>query len=167
MKNLIFLSCLILSLSTFGFNSLLTDDDFATAEYAYLGGPTLSSAEGEDTQWESYNQWQCFPSHGISFDCIEYEGGQFVPSLSTVTENGVIAFDIHLEDGISCDDTIPKWRELIGNGEEVCVFAAHIPTVEMATTDTSGKALSLWYIDQIKGQNGYWKIGDYSKNIYK
>lgn len=78
------------------------------------------------------------------------------PRLSVETENEILFFDVHVEDRLDCEQTLAHWRDLIKGGREVCIFAAHVPYVDM---DSDGdRPQSLWYINRIKGVGGYWNL---------
>jgi len=162
MKRSIFIfALLIVSASAFGFITLLDESDFGMQQDDNQDGPALSSASNIDFQWESYNQWQCFSRDQITLDCAEYDESSMVPSIRAESASGIFFFDLHVEDGLLCENTLAEWRNLVNSGNETCIFAAHMPSVEMGVDENSNKQISLWYIDQIKGKGGYWALRNF------
>lgn len=137
-------------------NPLLTREDLELQELDNVQGVALSSESNSEWPWESYNVWQCFDTNKLNYDCADYDYGTLVPSLRIATEQRVLHFDVHVEDQLDCQQTLIQWQHLIAQGNEVCIFAAHMPDVEMGLD--RNKSQSLWYINRLKGAGGYWDL---------
>jgi hypothetical protein len=153
---LLALALMIISVSAFShFNgSILVEEDFLLAKEDNSHGPALSSAPNEEIQWESFNQWMCFPSVNLSYECAQYDEKIFVPSIRVQTEEQEFHFDTHVEDQIPCKETLINWRRMATESSEVCVFAAPMPDTNMG--EERGIPQSLWYIHTLKTADGYW-----------
>ena len=147
-------SCI--SISVFAHNLLLSSDDFEIEKQDNYQGAALSSSMESEQHWESFNQWQCFDVANINYTCASYDDVILVPSLMVETEREILNFDLHIEDRVDCNETLIKWRALIDGGKEVCIFAARMPDVQMDLE--SNLPQTLWYINRIKGLNGYWSL---------
>lgn len=140
----------------FTYNELLTKDDVDFQELDNSNGVALGSVLKSEWPWGSYNQWQCFSIENLSYDCADYDNGTLVPSLRVTTDREILLFDVHVEDRLECEQTLLQWRALIDHGREACIFAAHMPDVEMESD--GDRPQSLWYISRIKGVGGYWNL---------
>ena len=138
------------------YGELLTQEDLEFQELDNSNGVALGSVHRSEWPWGSYNQWQCFSIENLSYDCANYDNGTLVPSLSVITDREIFLFDVHVEDRLECEQTLWQWRALIDRGREVCIFAAHMPDVDMESG--GDRSQSLWYINQIKGVGGYWNL---------
>jgi hypothetical protein len=159
MKNLIVgLSLLVVCISGAAFAStqLLNQADIELQKFDNAQGVAMGSAIESEWPWGSYNQWQCFSVANLNYDCADYDYGTLVPSLRAETELEVFHFDLHVEDRLECHQTLMRWRALIDGGQEVCIFAAHMPDVDMGLD--GNKPQSLWYINRVKGVGGYWSL---------
>lgn len=149
----IFSYAICASASAFVYTQLLSEDDL---DFQEINGSALSSGLQSDSPWESYNQWQCFNLEKVKFDCVDYDHGTLVPGISAETESEVFLFDTHVEDRLDCEQTLSIWRDLVLGGKEICVFAAHIPDVDLDLDQN--RPQSLWYINRLKGVGGYWDL---------
>lgn len=140
----------------FRYSELLTQEDIEFQELDNSNGVALGAEIESEWPWGSYNQWQCFSVENLRYDCADYDNGTLVPSLSIVTQQELLLFDVHVEDRLDCKQTLSQWRTLIDGGREVCIFAAHMPDVEMESD--GDRPQSLWYINRIKGVRGYWNL---------
>ncbi len=154
----LFTFVICLSASGLVFPSLLDDEDF---EFQFanneLGAALGSEIQGEQP-WESFNQWQCFRLESIRFECAAYDSEKFTPSLRVETQSEVFLFDTHVEDRLDCEHTLSIWRRIGTGGRDVCVFAARMPEVNLGSDGS--RLQSLWYINRLKGENGYWDLND-------
>lgn len=116
-------------------------------------GVALGSADKSEWPWGSYNHWQCFELENLKLDCSIYDQKTLVPSIIAETADRIFFFDVHVEDRLPCIQTLDKWHGLMNGGKEACIFAAHMPDV-----DGLEPGQSLWYINRIKGLNGYWNL---------
>ncbi len=159
MKKWIALFCLFAicaSASGFVYTQLLSDDDLEFQRIDNDNGVALGSALRSEHPWGSYNLWQCFSLEIVEFDCADYDHGTFVPAIRAETEREVFLFDTHVEDRLDCEQTLLKWRDLVLGGKEICVFAAHMPDVDLDLDQN--RPQSLWYINRLKGVGGYWNL---------
>lgn len=165
MKNLIAFSFLLISVSAYAFirSPLLAESDLEFQKTDNTQGPALGSTLLQEGGWASYNQWQCFSLEDAIMDCAVYDDGALVPSIRIETPKHTYLFDTHVEDKLSCSETLEKWNELAGNGTEICVFAAQMPDVDFGNDEQIQQ--SLWYINRIKMSGGYWNLFEESQEI--
>lgn len=142
--------------SAFVYTQLLSEDDLVFEQIENENGTAMSSVPESENPWESYNQWQCFDMAVVEFTCAAYDQDILVPSLRVETASEVFLFDTHVEDRLSCEQTLQIWQNLAAGGKEICIFAANMPDVELELDNN--KPQSLWYINRIKGANGYWDL---------
>lgn len=141
---------------TQGTIGLLDLSDYQLQQSDSLRGPALSSGIDSENPWESYNQWRCYPLDVVEFGCVVYDEDVPVPTVVVATEAEVISYDVHFEENLECNQTLREWNELVSGGNEVCLYAAHMPAVEMDLDEDTQRKASLWYIDRIKGFRGTW-----------
>ena len=144
------------SVAGFTYSELLSQEDIEFQELDNSKGVALGSAFESELIWGSYKQWKCFGVENLSYDCADYDNGPLVPSLSVEAEHETLIFDVHVEDRLDCEQTLAQWRTLINGGSEACIFAAHLPDVDMESGGV--RPQSLWYINRIKGAGGYWNL---------
>ena len=144
------------SASAFVYAHLLSEDDLDFQTIDNNNGPALSSGLQSDSHWESYNQWQCFNLDVVKFDCADYDYGTLVPAIRAEVESEVFLFDTHVEDRLDCEQTLSIWRDIISGGREICIYAAHMPDVDLGLDQN--KPQLLWYINRLKGAGGYWNL---------
>ena len=142
--------------SAYAFTELISYEDIVFQEQFYARGEALSSSDDSEFKWESYNQWQCFKTDQLFFECVEYDSEIFVPSISVETDADIFHFDVHVEDKLDCQQTINIWKKLFQFGPQACIFAANLPDVDFDVEN--GKPQSLWYIQRLKGVQGYWDL---------
>lgn len=142
--------------SAFVYTQVLSEDDLAFEQIDNENGTAMSSVPDSENPWESYNLWQCFDMATVEFTCAVYDQDTLVPSLRVETTSEVFLFDTHVEDRLSCEQTLQIWQNLASGGKEICIFAASMHDVELELDNN--KPQSLWYINRIKGANGYWDL---------
>jgi hypothetical protein len=142
--------------SAFVYTQLLSEEDLKFEQIDNENGRALGSEIGSENPWESYNQWQCFDMDVIEFTCADYDHGTLVPAIRAETKSEVFLFDTHVEDRLDCEQTLSIWRDLVLGGKEICVFAAHMPDVDLDLDQN--RPQSLWYINRLKGVGGYWNL---------
>jgi hypothetical protein len=149
------------------YTQLLSEDDLVFEQIENENGTAMSSVPESENPWESYNQWQCFDMAVVEFTCANYDHGTLVPAMRAETESEVFLFDTHVEDRLDCEQTLSIWRDLVLGGKEICVFAAHMPEVDLDLDQN--RPQSLWYINRLKGVGGYWNLyesgPEYSKGV--
>lgn len=138
---------------------LLDETDwYLSKQAAESGTPALSSIIGAENQWESYNEWRCFSAKGIDLRCaaIDDNGSRLIPMVNVLSEDEDLDYEYALGSEYSwdCQKVIDSWSTLINGQESICLHGAYLKEDEHSNT-------SLWYIDQIKTQNGYWKMENY------
>lgn len=111
--------------------------------------PALSIPE---ENFKSYNQWQCFETQDVEVLLvdIDYNKWHQVPSIAV----GTMAFDIDPDINWDKDKVLDHWNNLIQGSKSICIFAAFLQN-----NDNN----SLWYIQKIKTQNGYWDRAEYGQ----
>lgn len=110
----------------------------------------------ENKSWITYNQWQCFNIDYISLNCTEYDYGKNqVPTIIVNNPSFRYEFDLHVEDGFDCRETLVTWAELMNGSREVCIYASFMPGVREVGYPSKW---FLWYIQRIKTSNGYWSL---------
>jgi hypothetical protein len=142
--------------SGFVYTRLLSEEDLEFQRINNENGVALGSLLQSEHPWGSYNQWQCFSLESVTFDCVIYDVDTLVPSISFESEDEVLYFDTYVEDRLQCQETLNHWQELAEGGDEICIFAAHMPDVDWAPDHD--KPQSLWYINRLKGAGGYWNL---------
>ena len=158
MKKIVLICIIVVfSFSTFGYINILNDLDIQMQNEDTQVGPAMSSGLHQEFQWQSYNEWNCFPKTLLSFDCVIYDEDTEVPSIVYATDEMMYIFDLHVEDRKDCKSTLETWKALAPDDSQLCIYAAHMPAVDWAEGEQNN---SLWYINQIKGENGYWKLFD-------
>jgi hypothetical protein len=138
------------------YDQLLSKEDFEFQHTDNEKGMALASDPRSEQSWESYNQWLCFSTKNVELECADYDYGTLVPSIRIEVRNRVFLFDTHVEDRFDCEQTLSIWSHLASGGGEVCIFAAHMPDVELGLDQN--KPQSLWYINRLKGVGGYWNM---------
>jgi hypothetical protein len=129
--------------------------DRATGESALSG----FLVESKPT-WESYNQWQCFPSDGIEMQCAEadYEGHvRRIPLIHVWHASHLYEFSMESEPEPDCDQVVGHWKGLLTGEDAFCVYAAYLQELEYLPKDPSLEG-SLWIMNRLKTRKGYWSF---------
>lgn len=79
-----------------------------------------------------------------------------MPSITVDIGSELFLFDTHVEDRLDCQTTLNTWRDLSVGGQELCIFAARMPDVDLDADED--KPRSLWYVRRLKGTAGYWDL---------
>lgn len=145
------------------FDQLLSEADMEFQRLDNADGIAIGSAVNSERPWVSYNEWQCFPVSKIELSCAEYDHGTLVPSIKVATGSEVLLFDSHVEDRLDCQKTLSIWQTLFTVGEEACIFAAHMPEVNLGAVEEGPQ--SLWYISRLKGAGGYWDLPEKGSEV--
>lgn len=140
---IILISFLNTSLSWDQYNfDILNDRDFALQENQ--DRPTLQSPIGEEPYRESYNEWQCFPTHSVQihyynregkspedFNPDEREEYDYYAAITLWHENRLFVFESPNRESLSeCLEQTTAWINLMNNQETVCLFSAKWPETE-------------------------------------
>jgi hypothetical protein len=93
------------------------------------GRPALSSAITAKDQWESYDEWRCFPKGDVELMCVEIEYGGWRKSPLLIADGDDHRFEYDLDPTFKwdCEFTLNEWRRVIGDSSEVCLFGAYLP----------------------------------------
>jgi len=144
--------------STYGlvYSQVLNQHDIDFQRFDNSQGVALGSSMASEHPWGSYNQWQCFKIKDVSFDCAYYDYGTLVPSIRVATGSEIFLFDTYVENRLDCRATLSVWRDLSARGNELCIFGAHMPDVDLDADED--KPMTLWYIRRVKGMSGYWDL---------
>ena len=133
--------------------SILTEEDYTLESVTRDVGPSLSSPLDAKDQWESYNEWRCFPKEVVELTCneIDTDEGDWRknPILIATTDKHTFEYDLDPTTPWDCDFTLNEWRHVIDGTGEVCLFAAYLQPLD--------EGVSLWVLDRIKTERGYWK----------
>lgn len=119
-------------------------------------GPALSSAVDDPNPWATFNQWMCFDAHQVEIKPIEIKIDDWKPwPQFTVTTAGQ-KFDLSPETDLdlNTEQVLNEWEKLVLGSQEICFYAAFLQYID---EDIS---YSLWVLEDIKTQNGYWRVND-------
>ena|SRR3989344_7628624 len=139
------------------YSNILSEDDYQL-QIKESFEPIMTSATNDIVQWESYNQWSCFPAYTVNYECVVYDDSVKIPNLHVTSNNHTYQFDVSIPDKeyiSECNDVLVEWKNLIKDSKEICMFAAYMPAVQEEDYPSNW---SLWYVVKIKTENGYWKI---------
>jgi hypothetical protein len=130
-------------------SQILTKQDIEYQNFTNSDGRILGSALDDPEYWESYNQWLCFPSAEIVETKTEIHGHwQQTYILGASLGNQYFEFDVPLELNWDFEKVRQEWVGLLANTSEVCILGAFLQSQKNDE--------SLWIIQQIKTENGYW-----------
>lgn len=132
-------------------DNILSQQDIDMQMEGYSWGPALSSSPEDPNAWEAYNEWRCFATEEIHLSCSIYDVSTEVAGMQIYSEGMNYFYDLPVESNLNCYETLLTWRDLIGKSLQVCIFAAQLP----GAIAESG---SLWYIQKIKTEYGYWNL---------
>ena len=148
---------LALPLSANMYSDILSVEDYELQTKDSLK-PVMTSGPDDINQWKSYNQWSCFHSKRVSYECAIYSDTIEIPSLNININNHTYMFDIPIPDKEfieDCANVLAEWEDLIKSSEEVCIYGAYMPGVD---EENYPNDFSIWYLVKIKTENGYWEI---------
>jgi hypothetical protein len=103
-----------------------------------------------DNHEQYYNKWRCFSVADVEITeaDVDYNGWHKVPSINVKIKNVIKSFDLDPDVTWNNDSIINEWKTLIKDQRSVCIFGAFLQKEENGN--------SLWYIQKIKTQKGYW-----------
>ena len=130
-------------------SSLLTEEDFELE--SLQDGPALSSERKAKDQWQSVNEWRCFPAQTVTITCVEidYGGWRLSPTIFAANWGHHFEYSVDPTYNWDCEFTKTEWRSVTNDSAEICFFAA--PLQEL------GDDKSLWVLSALKSELGYWK----------
>lgn len=166
-------SIFCLSISGAYYYDLLSFEDWE--RFNQQSAPVLSAALDEDPYWESFNEWHCYSTKNIQFECTELDFGlRYVPTIRISDSSDL--YDYSLDPGpvLDCGKTLDEWKNLIEGEEAFCVYSAYLQDLPDESYEAEGiRHWSLWILEDIKTNNGYWKGVDIEteepfslKNVY-
>jgi len=114
---------------------------------------SLSSGYAPRLEWESFDEWRCFPRKNtfLAYDSVNYgKRKKMIPLIHVLDHpfNHDFTLPPHLP--YDYEQTFDKWNKLIYTAEHVCFFAAKLPRLNHGSED------ELWYVTEIKTELGEW-----------
>lgn len=130
--------------------------------------PALNSVPGDELQWESFNEWLCFPQKTIEFSCItedsrkwediapeERDGEGYYPTMNLEHDDNYYTIEFPGRvDSERCFEEIEKWKSLIKDQPGFCVFAAKLPSEDELLGRGEHEEHSVWIMYGIKTMAG-------------
>ena len=140
--------------------ALLNEYDYARMENDFTHGPALSAPLNGSPYWATYNQWLCFSTQNIEISYVEAEYGEIrkLPTLHVTEGSHFFEFSMDPEPAPDFDNITEKWKALLKDEAEFCVYAAPLQELDASNYDTSAESASLWIIYQLKTAKGYWNF---------
>ena len=139
---------------------VLNQDDYEyQRQQTFERGPALHSwLDGRTPYWESYNQWLCFPVESVEVTCLnaEYNGVVQVPTIHVVQAQHYFEISMDPDPKPDCAVITHRWRELLQDQREFCVYAAPLQEYDGVLPDSRAKDGSVWIINRVKTASGYW-----------
>jgi hypothetical protein len=149
MKRISFLIVLIAGMSNLSMYSdryatVLDSSDYNWERVDAASGESALSAPSIDGEpaWESYNQWQCFPSDGIE---MQWHASH------------LYEFSMDADPEPDSDKVIDDWKKLLEDEGAFCVYAAFLQKLDYLPKDPSLEG-SLWITNRLKTRKGYWSF---------
>jgi len=142
-----------LSMTSKNLDWILSEEDIEIEQSQST--PALSSVPTEKPQWESFNEWQCFPIESINLECSVHILGEGLnqreeryPCLVAMTSTQTMSFDFDETSSESCESALDEWRALLHGQRTVCVYAAYLQDLE--------EKHGYWIGRTLKTASGYW-----------
>ncbi len=139
-------------------NPLLSPEDLIHEKNDREQGPALSSATNDPKQWETYNQWMCFDTSQIQLDSIDIKSDanwRPWPQITVTTVGQRFNISPETDLNINTEETLKNWRALLNDSKEICLYAAFLQYL-----DEDEMPDSLWVLEDVKTENGYWHVND-------
>jgi hypothetical protein len=138
-------------------HSLLTEADFQLQESQ--DRPALSSVIGEEPGWESFNEWQCFPTDRVESYCAIHSfprddgktDDKRTPTLRISTDSDEIMdfdYDNFGSFDVNCDSALWQWRQMLDGTDTLCLYGAYLQDI----ADGEG----YWILERMKTGKGFW-----------
>lgn len=138
---------------------VLTEEDLEYQEYQFINNESeLSSGSNSLIQWKSFNKWSCYSSDVAEFSCTSGYKNVEIPTIHINLGYEYRDFDFDNELGDqeeSCDVTISKWKILLEEKNEFCIYAAYLQELNYENKE---KPHSLWLASDFKTESGVWKL---------
>lgn len=143
--------------------ALLSAEDLAYEKAERERGPALSSAIDDPNPWATYNQWMCFGANQIEIETVEVKyrtEWEKTPQIVVTTPGQRIELSLDPSEPMNAEGVIRDWRDLFRHSSEVCFFAAFLQYMD---SDDESVVDSLWVLEQLKTESGYWRVADASQ----
>lgn len=114
----------------------------------------LSSGYQPNLQWQSFSQWQCFPSR-IVYISLEKVDRFKLPYMEVKTQNRYFVFSLTPRD-LDQKPVYQKWTDFKVQSADLCIFAAKLPAKWHSSES------ELWYVDRVKTRAGEWVLDEES-----
>lgn len=144
---------------TWSHYNLLSQEDRDLENLDRQEQPVLSSALDSDFYWESFNEWQCFSTENIQFECTELDHGvQYVPTMRISRNEELFDFSLDPEHELDCKGILNEWSALLEHEGSFCTYAAYLQDLPNDSFEAEGiNFWGLWIVSQVKSRKGYWK----------
>lgn len=149
---LIILSLFNLSMYSDEIYGILSDEDYSVLIGSNSLGPALRSVPGTSPYWESYNEWFCFSAERVDLRLSKHELDPpvLVPTMGVWFEDHLYEFEVSsnliVNNG---SDILRHWQSLLEGEAGICVMAAFLQSLDSES--------SLWILQAVKTQKGYWR----------
>ena len=139
---------------------LLERHDYDRMQRELSSGPALSGPLDGSPYWSSYNQWLCFPTTNLDTECLEteFEDRRKIPALHITEGAHFFEFSLDPNPAPNCEKITKRWRALLRNESEFCVYAAPLQEFDTKASDVRGESGSVWIMRQLKTAKGYWNF---------
>lgn len=144
-------------------SDLLTADDLNQEATDRARGPALSSALDDPRPWATYNQWMCFNAAQARVESIQIRNSSAWkpwPQLEVHTLGQLFEFSPEIDLDLDTLSVIETWTGLAKATREICFYAAFLQYLDLE--ENNNLPTSLWVLEDIKTENGYWHIADES-----
>ena len=142
-------------------SGILGEADTHFEEQERARGPALSApSDDSGPYWESFNQWQCFPSENVEVSCAQAEYGQVVdvPILGLVYDSHYYEFSLDPDPKPDCRKVTEFWTKLLDGEDAFCAFGAFLQNYDGDLSRSGAKSGSVWIINRLKTRNGIWSF---------
>lgn len=144
--------------SGLNFSHILTE-----ADYRYEAENTEPGVTILDPYQEYKNYWYCFKGPRIETRCLDwveaqdnFQGGPKKQDASVTIYNSGITFDFSLysqEMKNGCGSQLEEWKKIIKNGEDICIYGAHLQSDTDIDLNEKYVILDIY---AIKTEHGIW-----------
>ena len=148
-----------LSMSGVYFYDFLSFEDLEREHFDRKSTPALSSSLDESPYWESFNEWHCYSTKNIRFECTELDYGlMHVPTIRIADSSDLYDYSMDPEPDLDCEEILGEWKNLMEGERSFCVHAAYLQNLPYESYEAEGiRHWSLWILEDIKTSKGYWK----------
>lgn len=128
----------------------------------HLRGRALGSAADDPHPWETFNQWMCFDTVVVRMEQIQIKrDNTWEPWPQLIVKAMGQNFVISPSTELQIDPTAVqgRWERLLQGSREVCFYSAFL---QYLTESEHQPIESLWILNQMKTENGYWITPDFA-----